>query len=413
MGGRRICGSVSILRIVGLALSGFVLIPGCAVGPPSAPAGLAAASISATRIDLSWAYGSESVKGFKIERRTGAGGWAQVDTTGSSARTYQSQGLSPSTAYVFRLKAYKDTGESGYSAEAAATTKDAPPPVYVVLFTHIEDNTPAGTLGTPIIRANYLSLRAKLIEMAVLARSYDAKWSLEPDWKFLEAALLYEDEATMASTGGINLLRYLRDNLGAAIDPHSHENGGYDYTDIAYLLSELGVGGSTVIGGHIWDPSLPQFQEWDRFRLPVLGQKYPAALWRGDILMGSGTPNHVNDPIVSGAWRPRDRDRYWEDDPAGNIACVGAWRGDVAGVSELIARYAAGQESSASMLTSSYHILPADITTPGGLAKLESGVLIPLAALRDKGQVVLTDFTALIGAWKEKFRARAYIYRVS
>ena len=22
-------------------------------------------------------------------------------------------------------------------------------------------------------------------------------------------------------------------------------------------------------------------------------------LWRGDILMGSGTPNHVNDPIIS------------------------------------------------------------------------------------------------------------------
>ena len=118
----------------------------------------------------------------------------------------------------------------------------------------------------------------------------------------------------MATTGGINVLRHLRDTLGVRIDPHSHEGGGYNYSDVASLLDRLGVGGSTVIGGHIWDPSLPQFQQWDRFRGPVAGQRYPSAVWRGDILMGSGTPNHVNDPIVSGVWRPRDRSRYFEDD---------------------------------------------------------------------------------------------------
>ena len=389
---------------------------GCAMSPPSAPIGLAAKAVSAKQIDLSWMYGSDGVTGFKIERKTGsAGSWAQIETVGANVRTYQSTGLAPSTAYVFRMKAYNEKGESGYSAEASATTEpapDAPLPVYVVLFTHIEDNTPAGALDTPACRTNYLNLRAMLIEMAVLARSYGAKWSLEPDWKFLEAALRYEDEATMASTGGINLLRYLRDNLGAAIDPHSHENGGYNYTDVADLLAKLGVGGSTIIGGHIWDPTLPQFQEWDRFRVPVPGLKYPSAVWRGDILMGSGTPNHVNDPIVSGVWRPKDRNHYWEDDPVGNIACIGAWRGDIAGLSELITRYSTGQESAACMLTASFHIKPADITSSGGLAAIERGVLVPLASLRDDGQVVLTDFTALIYAWKKKFGGRACIYRV-
>src|SRR6185295_16488956 len=134
-----------------------------------------------------------------------------------------------------------------------------------------------------------------------------------------------EDAATMASTGGVNFLRHLRDSLGVAIDPHSHEGGGYNYTDVAHLLDSLGVGGSTVIGGHIFHPSLPQFSAWDRFRQPVRGLKYPNALWRGDILMGSGTPNHVSDPIVSGVWRPKSRDNYFDDDPAGNIACVGAF----------------------------------------------------------------------------------------
>ena len=296
--------------------------------------------------------------------------------------------------------------------QAPAASSKPPRPVYMVLFTHIEDNTPAGVLGTPACRTSYLSLRARLIELAVLVRNRGLRWSFEPDWKFLEAALLYEDDAVRASTGGVNVLRYLRDSLGAAIDPHSHENGGYNYTDVADLLERLGAGGSTVIGGHIWDPSLPQFQGWDRFRVPVFGQKYPSAVWRGDILMGSGTPNHVNDPVVSGVWRPKDRDHYWEDDPAGNIACVGAWKGDIAGISDLTALYRSGEADAACMLTASYHLKPADITSPGGLAAIESGVLGPLAALRDGGQAVLTDFTALVNTWKTQFGGRACIYRL-
>lgn len=289
-------------------------------------------------------------------------------------------------------------------------------PVHVVLFTHIEDNTPPGTLGTPTNRTAYLNLRARLLEMGALAGQYDARWSLEPDWKFLLAAQQYETPDVTSNTGGLNVLLYLRDVEGAAIDPHSHENG-YNYTDVAYLLETLGVGGSTVIGGHIWDPALPQFQEWDRFRVPVRGLRYPAAMWRGDILMGSGTPNHVNDPIISGVWRPRDRYDYFTDDPAGNITCIGAFRGDLAGISELLeasrTRPQAGTADARCLLTSSYHIKPADITAPGGLDTIESTVLVPLTILRDKGGVVLTDFSALVATWRLDFGARACTYRPS
>ena len=192
-----------------------------------------------------------------------------------------------------------------------AAARAEPPPVYEVLFTHIEDNTPAGTLGSAQSRQNYLLFRSKLISMANLARDSGVPWSLQPDWKFLEAALLFEDATLTQNTNNKNLLRYLKEDLAVVIDPHSHENGGYNYTDVAHLLDSLGVGSTTVIGGHIWDPTLPQFQEWDRFRVHVEGEKYPGALWRGDILMGSGTPNHVNDPVVSGVWKPRDRDHYF------------------------------------------------------------------------------------------------------
>ena len=230
------------------------------------------------------------------------------------------------------------------------------PSVYVVLFTHIEDNTPAGSLSTSQARTQYLNTRAGIIEMAKLAQRYEVRWSFQPDWKILLTALQFEDAALMQNTGGKNFLRYLKEELHVVSDPHSHEGMGYNYTDVAHLLDLLGVGGSTVIGGHVWDPSLPQFQNWDRFRVPVRGTKYPSALWRGDVLMGSGTPNHVNDPYVTGIWRPKDRDHYFVDDPAGNIACVGQYKGDLTSIPELVAMHRTGKISADKILTASFHI---------------------------------------------------------
>ncbi len=298
------------------------------------------------------------------------------------------------------------SSSGGGDVDAAVTTGR----VQVILFTHIEDSTPGGALGTQGSRDQYLGLRARLIDVAGRARAHDLTWVLQPDWKYLEAARLYEDATTTADTGGKNLFRYLRDDLGAVIDPHSHENGGYNYTDVAYLLDVLEVGGSTVIGGHIWDPTLTQFQAWDRFRQPVAGEHYPTASWRGDILIGAGTPGHVNDPLMSGIWRPRARDDFFTDDPAGNIVAVGQWRDDVVGVEELVALYAAGTVAPGDPLTASWNINPASITAPSGPQQIDDTVFAPIAALRDQGAVVSTDFTSLVAAWRAQ-GATAFVYQ--
>lgn len=300
------------------------------------------------------------------------------------------------------------SGDTGTAPTGGTST---PKPVYVVLFTHIEDNTPTGTLGSAQSRAAYLDWRNDLIATAEMARRNGVPWVLQPDWKFLEAALLYEDSATTASTGGRNLLRYLKDSLGVIIDPHSHENGGYNYTDVAYLLDQLGVGGSTVIGGHIWDPSLPQFAEWDRYRSAVPGRRYPHYSWRGDILTGAGTPNHTNDPVVSGVWRPRDRSNFFTDDPAGNMVSIGPFSRDLAGVSTLWDLGKAGTIASSCILTSSYHVRPADITNAAARASVERDVIAPLVSLRTAGQVVLTDFTSLVSTWRSQYSATGCVYQ--
>lgn len=299
----------------------------------------------------------------------------------------------------------------GTTSPTGGTTTTTPKPVYVVLFTHIEDNTPAGTLGSPQARTVYLDWRNDLIAMGEAARRNGVPWILQPDWKFLEAARLYEDSSVTSTTGGRNLFRYLRDSLGVVIDPHSHENGGYNYTDVAYLLDQLGVGGSTVIGGHIWDPSLPQFAEWDRYRNAVAGQKYPTASWRGDILMGAGTPNHTNDPVVSGVWRPRDRNNFFTDDPSGNIVSIGPFSRDLDGVSTLWNLGKAGTIASSCILTSAYHIRPADIANASALAAVERDVIAPMLSLKSAGQVVLTDFSSLVSTWRTQYNAQGCVYR--
>jgi len=293
---------------------------------------------------------------------------------------------------------------------AGAPARADTPPVYVVIFTHVEDNTPGGLLGSQQSRQSYQTVRSNLIAMADLALSSGVQWTLQPDWKILEAALLYEDAAMMSTTNGKNFLRYIKEDRGAVIDPHSHENGGYNYTDVAHLLDSLGVGATTVIGGHIWDPSLPQFAEWDRFRVPVAGEHYPGALWRGDILIGSGTPNHVNDPLISGVWRPRDRDHYFEHDPGGNIAAVGPYKHSIESIAELIELYRSGTVPPTAMLTFSANINPQTLGAPGGLAAVQDTVIDPIVAWRDSGLVDDTDFTSLIHTWETEFGGQGYLY---
>lgn len=284
------------------------------------------------------------------------------------------------------------------------------PPIQVVLFTHIEDNTPGGTLGSSQNRTSYLTWRSKLIGVANLMRGSNLPWSLQPDWKILQCALLYEDAALMQTTNGKNLFRYLKEDLGTVIDAHSHENGGYNYTDVAHLIDSLGVEPSTVIGGHIWDPALPQFQEWDRYRVPVPGERYPWAVWRGDILMGSGTPNHVDDPMVSGVWRPQDRDHYFTHDDNANIAAVGQYKGTIESIPELAALYQSGAVATPFMLTSSYAIRPTVIQRANGLVSIADSVVTPIVAWRDLGMVLPTDFTTLVETWETAFGSRGYFY---
>lgn len=114
----------------------------CATTPaaPAAPSNLTAMVVSATRIDLTWTDHATDETGFSIERCEGDGctAFAEVVRVAANVTRWASEGLSPSTAYRYRVRAYNDPGFSEYSNIASATTTAAAPP-----------EAPTGTNTTP------------------------------------------------------------------------------------------------------------------------------------------------------------------------------------------------------------------------------------------------------------------------
>src|SRR5262249_34902726 len=86
-----------------------------ASGPPTAPSGLSATAVSSSQINLIWADNSSDESGFQIERSTDGVNYAQVATAGANITSYSNTGLSASTLYYYRVRAYNSGGSSTYS----------------------------------------------------------------------------------------------------------------------------------------------------------------------------------------------------------------------------------------------------------------------------------------------------------
>ena len=94
------------------------------VPPPAAPSNLAVTSVFSTQVSLSWTDNSNNEDGFKVERKTGAGGtYALVATLAANTTAYTDTTVAAATTYYYRVKAFSNTlGSSGYSNEVSATT---------------------------------------------------------------------------------------------------------------------------------------------------------------------------------------------------------------------------------------------------------------------------------------------------
>ena len=92
------------------------------VPPPAAPSNLTATAASKSQINLAWTDNATNETGFKIERSTDGSNFTQITTVGANVTSYQNTGLSRSTKYYYRVRAYNGSGDSAYSNTASATT---------------------------------------------------------------------------------------------------------------------------------------------------------------------------------------------------------------------------------------------------------------------------------------------------
>ena len=92
---------------------------------PNAPSELKAAAFSSKEINLTWKNTSQNETGFTIERSMSTGRsqrFKVIATLGSGVTTYINTGLSESSKYFYRVRAFNSVGNSGYSNTASAKT---------------------------------------------------------------------------------------------------------------------------------------------------------------------------------------------------------------------------------------------------------------------------------------------------
>jgi hypothetical protein len=280
----------------------------------------------------------------------------------------------------------------------------AAPVLHLAIATHSEDQP-----NYSANKALYTSNRNALIAFARLMAERGLPWNWQCDWSFLNAAYTNEvfapDPRLLAATSNTNIVAWLRYVMGVETDPHSHENGGYNYADVAYLFTRMGVEPSGVVGGHIYDPAYAGYANWPKFLGAGLrGQRYTNYVWRPRLLMGGGTPNHIADPVATGIWLPACTNDYLGHSPTGAIAAWGMWGEDR--FPELLDIIASNALPTNRMWTAGFTFGQGQLSTGSGYL---TNVLIPMidmiAALRDAGRIRVVQYEEGMNIWTNEFGA--------
>jgi titin len=91
--------------------------------PPTAPTGLAAGTVTATSVGLSWTDTSNSETEFRIYRWDQTSGvYAVIQTTAANVTSYVDTSVVTSTRYVYYVTASNGTGSSSGSNKVSVTT---------------------------------------------------------------------------------------------------------------------------------------------------------------------------------------------------------------------------------------------------------------------------------------------------
>lgn len=198
---------------------------------------------------------------------------------------------------------------------ASAINGFSQPVVYFDFVTHNEDSGPWG--NTPYYTAD----RAKLISLANYFQTKGITLNMQSDWLYLTNNISKETPALQATTNNKNILRWMVEDKGVEMDPHSHENQ-YIYPDIVKLMDSIGLPESKLIGGSLYGEK-NGMNVWSNMINGQNGVIFPNKFWAPDYLMGGGSKMHVADLNYYGFWNPKDTDNYLTHFPSNHLRHIG------------------------------------------------------------------------------------------
>lgn len=120
--------AAGVIGAFGACKSDNVVAPPPPPPPPPlvpAPSGLTAVAVGTTGINLTWTDNATNETGFRVDRCSGAGcaTFAQVGVNlAANTAAFSDTGLTASTSYSYRVRAFNATDSSAWSASASATT---------------------------------------------------------------------------------------------------------------------------------------------------------------------------------------------------------------------------------------------------------------------------------------------------
>ena len=111
---------LSLVSLAVVLLAGLILI-NCGATSPAAPTGLTCEWVSSSQLYLSW-NASTGADGYNVYRCTGPSCTPAALVHNESTTSWFDTGLTSNTTYRYRLTAYNEAGESGYSSIISCTT---------------------------------------------------------------------------------------------------------------------------------------------------------------------------------------------------------------------------------------------------------------------------------------------------
>lgn len=274
------------------------------------------------------------------------------------------------------------------------STDNPPATVYVSLVIHLEESFPQ--------RADaFIEARRDLLDLAGFCRQHGLRFNLQPDWAFITAMQKFETADMRVETNDKNLILYLYEDLNMEIDPHSHEHQ-YNYADIAALIDRCGVKPSSIAGGLIAAPA--SLCQLERFFTPIQGQNFNYQ-WQAEYLWGGGTPNHIDEPVASGIWRPQSASGYYDDH--GPLPAIGGYTGEITDIYGLVQKIASGAAPAGQCYTACIMFNQGRIRED---LELLEGEIQRLEELQSTGCIKFVTLQELISTWREDYGARGFVY---